>query len=94
MLRLDFLRAENVLASKAFVGVGWCEIRGNGDALIKHETIALVMRLLTLLKVLENATLQLIDLLETKPFHVRTDLLAPDAACAEHDHRILFHLFR
>lgn len=81
---------ERVLAGKALGGGRFFKLWIEGDPPVEHETVALVMSSATFLKILEDAAVELIDLLETPLFHQWPRLFAADAPGAEHDNRLGF----
>src|SRR5690606_31932913 len=63
----------------------------HGYAIVEHETVAapFALRLRHLLKVVENAALEMKDLFEAVAKHITGRLLATDAASAEHGHSLV-----
>src|SRR5262249_29521795 len=62
------------------------------NPLIEYETVALVVLATALLKVLQNAALELEDLLEARLLHVGPRLFAANAAGAKHHDRLLLEI--
>jgi|TARA_B100000315_G_C14531539_1_gene566419 hypothetical protein len=60
----------------------------HSDSIIEHETLTLPARLLLryFFQIVEDATLQMIDLIESLPFQLSGGFLAANPTDAEHRH--------
>ena len=81
------------LTGKALLNSRLFQLRIDGHSLIEHEAVAVVMIAAALFEVFQDATVELKDIIETAFLHKRTGFFAPNAARAEHDDRLIFHLF-
>ena len=86
------LGIQYALTSVALIGIGFLQIRIDRDSFVEHKTIAVVMISTALFEILQDAAVQLVDLLKPLLFHQRTSFLAADTAGAKHHQRFLFHL--
>ena len=62
--------------------------------MVKHKTFAIVVIAADFLEILEDAAVELEDVLVTFVFHERPRLFAADTAGAEHHHWLLFEFVR
>src|SRR4051812_36140755 len=86
--------SQRALAVEALKRLGFQQARIHAHAPVEHETLAVVVFSTALLEVLENAAIELEDILEAFALHERPGFLAPDAARAEHHDRLLFQFRR
>ena len=94
VLRLLVFDGERLLAGVALGCRRFLEPRIQRHAMVEDEAVAGVVVATTLLEILQDASLQLIDLLKAFLLHERPRLLAPDAAGAKHHDRLLLQLRR
>ena len=89
-----FLLSQRDLAVETEHGVGFREVWSDPDAGVENETFSLVMGAALLLKIFQNAAIELEDFLKPPLFEEWAGFFAPDPAGAEDDHGFLFGLSR
>ena len=94
MLRLLVFDGERLLAGVTLGCRRFLEPRIQRHTLVEDEAVAGVMVAAALLEILQDASLQLVDLLKAFLLHERARLFAPDAAGAKHHDRLLLQLRR
>ena len=93
VLRLLVFHGEWLLAGVALGCRRLLEPRIQRHAVVEDEAVAGIMVAAAFLEILQDASLQLIDLLKAFLLHERARLLAPDAAGAKHHDRLLLQLW-
>ncbi|CRR59298.1 hypothetical protein PAERUG_E16_London_17_VIM_2_04_14_06005 [Pseudomonas aeruginosa] len=91
VLGLAVLQRNRVAAGVALIVLALAKIVAHGHAVVEYEAVAAPQALFLrhLFEVLEDAALEVEDLLETGAEHVAGSLLAADAAGAEHRHLLV-----
>src|SRR5579862_6417923 len=94
VLMLLLFLGQRALTVEALTGLGFLQTRVHAHTPVEHETLAVVMLSTALREIIENAAVELKDILEAFALHERPGLLAPDAARAKHHNRLLFQFRR
>ena len=79
------------LAAKTLRGFRLLQARIEADALVEHETFAVVMRAAAFLEIFQDAAVELENIFEAFALHERPGLFAADAAGAKHHDGLLLH---
>ena len=85
---------ENCLAPIALCKSRLRKLWIDSDALIEHKTLAIKMCPIALFKILEDAAIELEDVLKTLSLQIGCSLFAANAAGAISDDRFLLELIR
>ena len=94
LLRLLILRRQRSLTRITLRTVRLLQRRIQSHPVIKHKALPVIVIPPAFLEILQNPPIQLVNLPEPLPLHIRPRLLAPDPPSAEHHHRLLLHLLR
>lgn len=83
---------EWALAMVALGGIRFVQAGVDAGALVEHEALAVVVGVLAIFEVFQDAAFELVDVLEALLLHEGSGFLTADAAGAEHDDGLVFEL--